>query len=274
VTFASLETSAYSAIPVSLFRFNRSGQFWYYTDADRTIAYAGNDYLPIAISDKGVTISVEASDDALVVVMPATLPPCGLYVGSAPSAPVNLVVFRGQYGDPEVQVAWAGTVTTVKRTDPGTAELTCNTLSYALQAPGIRLGWQRACPYTLYDPHTCRADPSLWATIGTVYAVTGNTIVASAWAGHPQSYFQGGFLSFIADPVTGALEQRQIMDSLPSGLITLLGQADQITVGTEVTAYRGCYHHTDACTSFNNLANYGGFPMIPGVSPFSGDAVY
>ena len=274
MTFQDLETSAFGAIPVSLYQFNRSGQYWYYTDADRPIVYGANTYLPVAITDKGVAESSEPSDDALVIVMPSTLPPCNLFVGSAPSAPVYVTLRRTQYGDAEVQLAWVGTITMLKRTDPGTAEITANTLAYSLQAPGVRLGWQRSCPFTLYDPDTCAADPSLWGIVGDVSAVTGNTVAASAWAGIAASYFQGGFLSFIADPVTLALEQRQIMDSAPDGTITLLGQADGIAVGTQVTAHKGCQHTPGACATFQNLANFGGFPMIPGLSPFTGTAVF
>lgn len=56
--------------------------------------------------------------------------------------------------------------------------------------------------------------------------------------------------------------------------ITLVSPMPSLVPGQAVRLYAGCDHSTTVCKNrFDNLANYGGFPWIPGKNPFTGDAI-
>ncbi|MGP1665642.1 MAG: phage BR0599 family protein, partial [Rhodanobacter sp.] len=73
---------------------------------------------------------------------------------------------------------------------------------------------------------------------------------------------------------TGALERRGIDEHLGKQL-RLLGKSDGLLEGMDVKAYPGCQRTSAVCAAkYNNLLNYGGYPHLPGKSPFDGDPLY
>ena len=67
---------------------------------------------------------------------------------------------------------------------------------------------------------------------------------------------------------------RRGIESQNGNNFQVLGSTDGLEVGTAVTLYPGCPRNTTACKLFNNLPNYGGFPHLPGKSPFDGSPVF
>lgn len=290
MTFDVLEESSYLSAPVVLYRFARGSQAWRYTSADQDItmvedALTSFVYTAIPISDAGMSVSSEPSQDQLVVTLPWDLPLVTLFARTPPSEPVRLEVSHTHFGDtsttpvrapdPSRRLMWSGTISAVKRTNPGTAELTCVTAVQSFDRNGLRLGWSRNCPYVLYDPKTCKADKTLHSVTGVVLAVDNVNLNVAEFAGFPNDTLTGGSLEWVAyDGAPPVYERRVIGGHFGPG-IRLIGTTEGITVGMTVTAYRGCDRTVTTCNNvFANIDNNGSDPFLPGVSPFDGNPVF
>jgi uncharacterized phage protein (TIGR02218 family) len=225
--------------------------------------------------------------------MPWSAPVVALFFGTPPSMPVNITVSHAHYGDPSgflasagtdtsVRLMWIGSISQVKRTNPGTAEVTCNTMVQSFQRNGLRLAWTRTCPYVLYDPKTCKVNRTDHDVTGTVAGFDATLLNVAALAAFPDNTFTGGFVEW-AVAVTEAnfahasvpIYERRTIAEHSGSLIRLLGTTEGISIGSSVTAYRGCNRTITMCNDvFANIDNCGASPYMPGVSPFDGNPVF
>lgn len=282
MSFNEREISNQEGQPVALYRFQWGNTFWFYTSADRPItrteivsgAPTEVEYQPLAISDNGMVQGGEQSND-FTINAPNNIPLAVLYRGTPPSGTIYLIVRRKHHGDDDAPVWWIGTVGNVKRPDDVAVNIIGRTLTSTFQRSGLRLSWQRSCPFILYDGN-CKADPELFGVAGTVTAKDGVSITVTGGTVGEESKYRGGFIKWEAD-VNGTMERRGIeqIGDIGSGVFQLFGRPDRLEIGTEIMLYPGCAHTPTACdTDFDNLANYGGYDFMPGKSPFDGTPVF
>lgn len=273
MAFSLFEIGNATGRPVFLYELTWGTTVWRYTSADRVITFAGVDWAPVAISDDGVVQGANTVE--FTVNIPANLPIVGLFRGTPPAEPIALRCLRYHHGDPDAQaiVYWHGTVGNVKRR--GIASAVVFGLPKTLRRTGLRLCWERNCPYMLYD-QDCKADADLFKVVTTITALTATTItVASlgAWAGEQ---FAGGFLRWEPAGFTAGTYERRGIESFVAGkLFNVFGSTDRLVVGQEIALYLGCDLTAQTCKdTFNNLPNHGGFGFMPGKSPFDGNPVF
>jgi uncharacterized phage protein (TIGR02218 family) len=271
MAFENDERSIEDGRPIQLYRFAIGGNFWYYTNADDDIEKVGQLWKAIAITDDGVNQTGEAASDALTLTTTTDIVVSQMYQSYPPSRPVQVAIFQAHEESDNVRALYVGEVTQHNIPRPGTAVFTCETIAATMAREGLRLGWQRTCPYALYDPVTCKVDKALFAVAGTVGAVVDNIVTIAALSAHPTGRFDGGFIEW-TDPVRG-IERRGI-ETHNDDEITMFGTADGIETGMSITAYPGCPRTTTGCTSFGNIDNYGGAPGMQGKSPFDGTPVF
>jgi uncharacterized phage protein (TIGR02218 family) len=100
----------------------------------------------------------------------------------------------------------------------------------------------------------------------------GSIVTASEFASFADGWFTGGFIEFVTPQ--GFLETRMINRHLGAS-IRLLTPVLGMLAGDPVVAYPGCRRTVRDCIDkFNNYENYGGFPHIPGRSPYDGNPVF
>lgn len=273
MTFDAREISIEDGVPIFLYRFSLNDKVWRYTSADGDIEALGETWVAVPIADDGVKITGEASTDALTITATTDITPAQIYMHYPPARPVQVAILRTHEGDPDVKTVYMGEITQVNVPQPGTARITCETISASMQRDGLRFGWQRTCPYALYDPITCKVDKSAFVVMGTIDALNDDGVLqVDAIIGQPNNKFGGGFIEWV-DPVRG-VERRAIETSDPSGAVTMFGTIDGLEVGLSIQVFPGCVRTTTACAGFNNLLNYGGVPAMQGKSPFDGDPVF
>ena len=271
MAFEPLEESIEDGRPLVFYRFSLNDKVWRYTSADATLVKGGFTWEAVPIRDDGANQTGEATQDALRITTVTSIVPADIYMHYPPARIIQVAIFVAHEGDAEMLATYQGEITQFNIPEPGTAVFTCETLSATMQREGLRLGWQRTCPYALYDPVTCKVDKTLFAVAGVVGTVVGNVITVASLAAQPLGRFSGGFLEWI-DPVRG-LERRGI-ESHAGASLALFGTSDGIDPGLNVTCYPGCARTTSACISFNNRPNYGGIPRMDGKSPFDGSPVF
>lgn len=272
MSFNPIEISNDEGRPIYLYAFNLGSATWRYTSGDTDVILNGYKWSAMPISDDGVKITGEAQTDGLTITAPNTIAPVQMFAATPPSQPVMVSIFHYHEGDTEAVLGYIGELIQVGQPEPGTATLKCDALSASMQRDGLRLGWQRTCPYALYDTLTCKADKTAHMIEATVFEVTGNTVVMQGLGGVADNTLSGGFIEW--EHPTRGTEYRGIEQQVAS-TVAIFGLADGLYYGLKVKAYPGCDRLVRTCANkFNNLDNYGGVPDLPGKSPFDGDPVF
>jgi uncharacterized phage protein (TIGR02218 family) len=271
MAFEERELSNSGGLPVALYEFTRGAQTFRYAAADRDVTFGGNVYASAPVEHQGVTQAGDASQDSFEINLAAASAVAQLYVGSAPSVAVRLIVRRWHYGDADAPIYWIGTVSECKQQDDATAKLVCNSIAGTFGRNGLRLGWQRTCPHALYDSE-CKVIKETQAAGVIVAALDGQNVQGANFALQENGRYRGGYIEW--EPVAGTFERRAIQEHAGDA-VALIGTTTGLEVGMLLRAYPGCKHTMEDCDGrFQNIENYGGFPLIPSKSPFSGDPVW
>lgn len=275
MSFDAFESSVEQGRPVFGYRFTLGPTVWRYTSAAEDFTDSdGNVWTAVAISDDGVKQTGESTTDALSLKAPITIGPVQVHMTTPPATPIQVAIMRTHVSDDEKQmvVFYSGEVSQVNYPTPGQATLTCQTTSASMQRSGLRLPWQRACPYALYDPLTCKVDKTAYAVTLRILSVDGFTVTTDAAGGQADGYFNGGFLEW-DHPVRG--KEFRGIETHVGNVLAIFGMTDDMYAGLVVTAYPGCTRTLSTCGGkFNNQLNYGGIPNLPGRSPFDGNPVF
>lgn len=277
MTYSSREISNDAGQPVFLYEFRYDTTYWRYTNVDQPLTFFEGDpydevtYLPVAISDGGFKQGGSDQND-LTVSLPANLPVAEMYKNTKPSGKLWLTIRAWHYGeaDTEQQIQWLGTVTNVILADRATATVSCRSIAGTYDRNGLRLVWQRTCPHVLYGIG-CYVDKTAHEYPREIATINGTNFTCTSHAEPEEGSFSGGFLEWIDG--NGNLQARAIETQTGNDFL-VFGTTAGLEVGMDVTLYPGCDRSTTVCKLFNNLPNYGGFPHLPGKSPFDGTPVF
>jgi uncharacterized phage protein (TIGR02218 family) len=273
--FNTQEISNQSGRPIALYTFWYGNTYWYYCTADEDKTVAGVTYLARAISDDGVTQGGSDQND-LRIVTQKDHPVASLFRNSRPSGKVWLTVRRWHIDDPdsETPLQWTGTVVNVREIDKASVEMSCRSLGGSFDRQGLRLAWGRMCPHVLYGVGCNNDDSNPKSAHAYPYEiddVTGTNFTVVGYTAPVEGTFSGGFVEWTRED--GSSEQLGI-ERQDGNDFAVLGSTIGLSTGQTVTLYPGCARDTATCKRFDNLPNYGGFPHLPGKSPFDGSPVF
>lgn len=279
MSFNEYEISNQEGRPVYLYDFRLGTLHWRYTSADRDIewGFEEDEVTPLVWQAKAIfheQITQGGSDNNdLQVPMQRDIPLVPLFRVNAPMVPLWLTVRRRHRDDPstDAPISWIGTVGNIKDEDEATARAYCNNIAATFDRNGLRLFWGRGCPHSLYG-RGCWVDKADHAYTATVASFTPVQVTIAEEIVPDEGSFSGGFMEWTRPD--GIMERRGIEAALDESTFAILGQIDEIADETEITLYPGCARTTANCKLFDNLPNYGGFPHLPGKSPFDGTPVF
>lgn len=271
MAYELIEVSNDQGQPIFLYEFQLQSTVWAYTGAATDKIIGGRRYTQCAISDDGIKQSGDASADVLNITAPSTIGPAQLYVGTPPASPVYVRIRHMHEGDTEAPLVYVGEVTQADLATPGTARISALPLAASMEREGLRLGWQRTCPYSVYDS-SCKVKKEDHALHATITQVENGLVTAPEFASVPSGRLNGGFLEW-SHPIRG-VEMRTIEEHIGDS-IRMFGLSDGLYYGLKVIAYPGCDLMASTCHDvFNNLGNNGSVPHMPGKSPFDGTPVF
>lgn len=273
MTHQLIEASVEDGQPMRCYEFQRGTLRWRYTSADRDVTinnmlFRGN----VGISDEGMQFTGDPKADALTIIMPSYLEIPLMYRVIAPADTIYVVVWDAHFGQPTGEVAWTGIVTGHSSVTEDLSHITCESIVSSLEIPGLRLGWQRSCPFTLYDPETCRLNKADYEVVAQIADKDGATIHSARAGDFSDGYFSGGFVEW---EIEAGLRERRGVQSHTGTQLLLLGGTYGIEVGSSVFIFPGCFRTAVICSNkFDNILNYGGIPHLEGRSPFDGSSVW
>jgi len=276
------EISNQDGKPIALYEFRYGNSTWRYctSDKDEQVGTNLTDGLPLiwkaqAISDEGVVQGGSDQND-LQILMQSDLPVPKLFRNAHPSGKVWLTVRRWHMGDPgtETPIQWVGTIVNAVLVDEATVQMACRSLGGTYDRQGLRLAWGRMCPHVLYGigcNNNGSNDKEDHAYPRTVETMDGVSFTCTTHEEPAEGSFTGGFVEWLRGD--GSYDRRGIEQQNGNHFL-LLGSTDGLEIGSEVVVYPGCTRNTASCKLFSNLPNYGGFPHLPGKSPFDGSPVF
>lgn len=260
MTFDAKEKSIYGSQPQELYKFTRGGLF---TSSDTALTYLSETYFPETITREAVDQSNEDTAGSVVITVPRDNAVARLFIPYLPVEPVGLTIYATHRDDSEYVPVFIGKIGSAVF-DGSEARLTAMPVGEVLRRPVPSIAYQVPCNHALYGPG-CTLDKELFRVIGTVAAVAGTVITASAFASKPAGWFKTGFVRKSNGDI------RFIVDSSGS-TITLMNPFPELAIGESVSAYAGCDRTESTCENkFNNLVNHMGWARIPTLNPFNTD---
>lgn len=280
--FSDIENSLQFGRPISFYEFAFGSVIWRYTTAEEPIVAGGFTWEPAAISDDGVRQTGEISNDGTGIDAPSWIGPGQLFMSAAPSRDVRVRILDKHEQSPDMVVRYSGVISQVGFPAPGRCKITCDTLQATMERDGLRLGWQRSCPYALYDPLTCRVNKASWSAdffVTQVIDYTATVIITGGpiqTAARVRAYLDNGFIEW-THPLRGvellAIDTHEFVSG-DTHTFTFLGDPGELAPGATGKVYRGCSFTPESCQSFSNYDNYGGVPGLPSKSPFDGTPIF
>ncbi|MCA0240161.1 MAG: phage BR0599 family protein [Proteobacteria bacterium] len=274
MSYETREISIHAGKPVRLYEFERGALRWSYCTAVRDLSYLARTWRALPIRDDGVRLTGEPSADALRITAPADIEVAAMFRAAPPSAEIGVVVRDYHAGEADVaesaRAVWVGSISGVRWPQQDRCEIACESMHASMERTGLRLTWERNCPYTIYDQN-CRVPGATHEVLATVQSLDGAAISAGAFGAQPDGFFAGGFVRWSIGG--GEYEQRGVESHVGDELV-LLGGTHGLAGGVEVAAYPGCRQTRAYCVDqFANGANFGGAEHMPGKSPYDGNPV-
>jgi hypothetical protein len=286
MAFADYETS--DGRPVELLTFRNGLNEYRYTNANNTVTVSAKEYEPLAYTRTAPSQSKDADDSQLRVVLSGQNPVALLYREILQSNITTITIERFHDNDPaiQVQVFWKGQIgsVTVKNSE---ATILCIPFTQGTDEMP-RYTYQALCNYYLYEQNTCRVTKNNFRFVSTITGFLTPTLVTvsglRAQAGALDALVSGSLTSDELDEywlngycLVQSGEFRRVVRN-PAGasspldpdVIQIPFPFVQASAGDTIEVFAGCKRDTDMCVrKFDNLENYGGWPTVPVVNPFT-----
>jgi len=289
MTFEAFETS--DGRPVELLTFLNGLTTFRYTNANNPVTIGADTFEPLEYTRNAPSLSKDSDDSNIKITLPSTNPVAQLYREILQSNITSITIQRFHDNDPsqQLQVFFKGEIGSVSSANSKTTILGIPSAQGRDEIP--RFTYQSLCNYFLFDGTTCRILKNDFRYVATITSidVTERFITVSGLrvqAGVLDAGVSGAlstaeldqyWLNGYCETGGAAPEFRRVVQN-PSGQVSPL-DPDTIEIpypfvnaqaGDPITVYAGCKRDTDICVrKYDNLLNYGGWPSVPEVNPFT-----
>lgn len=278
MSFSNQEQSTEGGAPIEIYTFSGADTFRYTSASEPYTDSEGNVYEPAAMSRTAPTVNLKESSGSITIKMPFNNAFAARYLGGVPPSPDRVTIKQVHLSDATAEEFpfWSGSVISVKFAGTeATVALQGVMAKTSTQIPSQTFSWM--CDHNLYDGR-CRVVESQFTFNFTVAAVSSDGVTvtltdngqAATEIASDASFFNGGtFLTGIDG------SQRMGVNFAATGnlneySLTLLVPISGVEAGQAITFTAGCDKSVDTCVArFNNVNNYGGFPFVPTLNPFS-----
>jgi len=287
MTYTNIEASIAEGRPYFLYQFVEGDQIWRFTSRATTWTSAGSGgdtitWEPAAVAHGDVVQTSEIERGRLELTWPLSHLFARRFLAPLGNTPVTLTIFRGHEQVLGETVAhWKGRVVGAE-VEGQRILLQAESIFSTLRRAGVRAKYQRLCRHALYG-RGCRLDIALSWLTGTVTAATGGglTMTIPEAAAEPSGWYRGGVLRFgpqlgfiTGHSGTAITLSRPIPEIVAALTAPGVDPVSGATLPVLADLAPGCDLRAATCAAkFGNLANFGGFPEIPGRNPFGGGSI-
>ncbi len=280
MSFSDQETSVESGAPIELYTITGSDTF-YYTSSAEPYVLNGVTFEPVAMKRTVPTVSLKESSGNISIKFPFNNPFAARYLGGVPPSPDRVKIEQVHLGDAtqEVNPLWSGSVSSVKFAGTeATVSLAGRMNALSAQIPSQTYSWM--CDHNLYN-NQCKVNEATFTFNFTIVSVSSDGVtVTLSDAGQAQTeitsdvaFFNGGTFLTGVDGSQRMGVKFEATGNTNEYTLVLLVPIDGLAAGQAITFTAGCDKSIDVCIfRFNNVENYGGFPYVPTLNPFTADA--
>ncbi len=288
--FPQIEMSREHGAPQSLYFFrwgSAAANYYAYTDAEEPVTWGSPAivYQPIPIGRSKIKASGNLDQKTLKVETSINTEIAQLYLTGGPSYRTTLVIYQGHAGLTgltDYKAVFSGRLVGLDPKGP-LVEISAEPASTAMRGTGLRRHYQYGCPFVLYDPDTCKADPHAVQKSAVVSAFgKADVTIPVGWnEAIAVEKFRNGYVTWTGG--AGQVEIRTIIDATATNL-ALSRKITNLLVSDTLTIYPGCNHqgtgqdcqnlHIELSTQQPNIVNYGGQENIPIKSPIGVTSQY
>jgi hypothetical protein len=259
MSYNTIEQSTDSSQAYELYLFQTAGQSFFYTSADEAIDYLGATYEPVTIHRTEMEHSNEVVSGQVKVYVPPGSPIAQLLIPYLTPSPMTLIIFGGHYGDAEVVMLFSGDVSSAAIDKE--CEIFVYSAQYILQRKIPKQGYQAPCVHVFGD-EGCTMILDNFTTDGVVAGISTDGLTITV----PQ-------FNSLAHGLAGGYFRRgndvRMIVSQAGPQVVLLSPISGLAVGQLVKGVAGCQLTYAACQSYNNVAHFLGFDLIPLTNPFT-----
>jgi hypothetical protein len=259
VSYDSIEKSTNASQAFELYQFQTAGETFFLTSADEAINYLGASYQPTTIHRTELEQSNEVVSGQVKIYIAPGSPIAQLLIPYLTPSPMRITIFGGHYDDTEVVMLFSGDVSSAA------IEKECEIIAYSdqymLQRKIPKQGYQAPCVHVFGDAG-CTVHLDDFTNSGIVAGISadGLTVTVAAFSGLSHGLAGGYFRR--------GNDVRMIV-SQAGPLVTLLSPIPGLAVGDHCKGVAGCQLTYAACQSYNNVAHFLGFDLIPLTNPFT-----
>jgi uncharacterized phage protein (TIGR02218 family) len=268
MSYEDSESGVHTGQPIECFEFVTTFETYRYTSYDREIVVASKTFEPLAMKRTPLRIGSSEEDSLDVQVeIPQTckLAKDSAYVLTPPR--IDLTIYRAHLGtdlDTDYVVYWKGPVASITLSANKALFRIPGQFANALAGHVPGSFYQSPCNHVLFDGG-CKVIRADFMVNTTVVGVAGLVIELDDIDGRPDHFYEGGELVNLS---TG---ERRMITTQFGPLLTVTSPFGSLVAGDNVQATAGCDHAFlgDCKNKFDNNVNFGGFPYIPPINPFT-----
>lgn len=255
---------------IELYRFDHGPTVYRYASADSDIIYDDATWtaIPLGRGDR-VRDTSEDTKNLLQVTVAQDNPVARLFIGRPPKGPVRFKLYRGETVE-TIALILTATVNSAQWSG-SEATLECESPMIVALRSGLRHRYQTQCRHALYSRGCGVVSADFDIDYTFVQLELEGSRVKVAASGPPAiGYFVGGVLQ-IGGERRLILSHSSVVESSSHFVSFDIARPFSVTIEVDdaVKAFAGCDHDVATCrVKFDNLPNFGGFPVIPTVNPF------
>lgn len=244
---------------IELYRFVRGTTVWRYTSASEEVEYNGETYEPETISRTQDEQGEDINRADIQITVPRANAVAAEFIGYAPEQPMSFTVFRKV--EDVVAVVAQGRITGCDRQN-NVAQLKGESIITSMRRAGLSQRYQLNCRHFLYSSG-CGLDPEDFKHTATVVGISGLNIELDDLSSFEDGWFRAGYVK------TTNNEYRMILTH-SGNVLTITAPIRGLEVSDSIDIHWGCAHTFQECNNkFGNIENFGGFPYIPTLNPFT-----
>lgn len=257
-TFAEIEQSQQDAQPIEMYEFIRGSTIWYYTNYPKDIAKGLVTWLARAITRSTITVASTLPRSTIELQLPFDDAMIAPVVQGTSSGRTSVTIYRGHLNGTASIALWKGRIARIARNQT-VASVTCEPVFNTLQRRALSPQYQRRCIHQ-FGGEGCWVDVDALKVSAPVSTVSGRAV--SVILISPPNLV-GGQLSTVGGASSMIVAQN-------GSALTIMRPIGTIAPGDTVVLQPGCDRSLGTCaTVHNNAGNFGGFPGIPLINPFS-----
>jgi len=258
------EESVSNSAPIELYEFVGSYKSYFMTSDFIPHFFNGSQFLVVSGLQRS-SLSVGTHEDSgvdITVAIPITEQLIKDYGFQTTPPSLYLTIYRLQRDAANWVAYWKGPVSSIVTNDEFATLRIPSKFSSMLSGSIPNVYVQPPCNNVLFDG-LCKVGRSANSIDTQISTITGRIVTIPSLGGFPDGWFIGGEIA-----VPSRNERRMIIAQSGTTL-TVNYEFAKMTVGTSVQVTAGCdhsYEGVNGCPKFNNQANFGGCPFVPGES--------